>query len=308
MEWPSISCLCCRTKTTGIDNGTVDNYNASGSGTFNDYQYTGRIDYSVSQKLQLFGRYTHANFKLSGSPVFGTEIGGPGLGYLGWRASRDQELQRCQWFQRHFEQQPVDRLPVRILPLQSAFHKVRPERRRSHDLGTSRLEYLRSYDGGLPALGLRPDHRRQYRWFNGIGEGLNISRCNCPLIEKEQGYPVRKQLDKIQRQPSVQVRRRFAARDQFARASDANRTGILNFNHQGTSDKRHLVVWTSPRSSSERRQPSTATSDRRPNRAQWKSQNRTSSTRRTPGAPRRSYDQLWPALGVLHPGKSEWQR
>ncbi len=68
---------------TGQNNGTVDNYTASGSGSFNDYQYTGRVDYSASQKLQIFGRYTHANFKLSGSPIFGNQIGGPGLGYLG---------------------------------------------------------------------------------------------------------------------------------------------------------------------------------------------------------------------------------
>ena len=125
-EWPSISCLCCpHPNTTGIDNGTVDNYNASGSGTFNDYQYTGRIDYSVSQKMQLFGRYTHANFKLSGSPVFGTEIGGPGLGYLGLAGqSLINNYSVGERFQLHFEQQPADGLPVRILPLQSALHKV----------------------------------------------------------------------------------------------------------------------------------------------------------------------------------------
>ncbi len=46
----------------GTNNGTVDNYSASGSGSFNDYQYTGRIDYSVNQKLNVFGRYTHAHF------------------------------------------------------------------------------------------------------------------------------------------------------------------------------------------------------------------------------------------------------
>ena len=60
-----------------------NNYTANGSGSFNDYQYTGRVDYSASQKLQIFGRYTHAHFLLSGKPVFGTQIGGPGLGYLG---------------------------------------------------------------------------------------------------------------------------------------------------------------------------------------------------------------------------------
>ena len=37
---------------TGTFNGTVDNYSANGSGSFNDYQYTGRIDYSATQKLQ----------------------------------------------------------------------------------------------------------------------------------------------------------------------------------------------------------------------------------------------------------------
>src|SRR5438552_8644798 len=68
---------------TGTQNGTNSNFTANGSGSFNDYQYVTRIDYSPSQKLQIFGRYTHANFKLSGKPVFGDAIGGPGLGYLG---------------------------------------------------------------------------------------------------------------------------------------------------------------------------------------------------------------------------------
>ena len=66
----------------GDHNGTQNNYSANGSGTFNDYQYVIRGDYTASQKLQVFGRYTHSNFKLSGKPVFGA-IGGPGLGYLG---------------------------------------------------------------------------------------------------------------------------------------------------------------------------------------------------------------------------------
>ena len=68
---------------TGTNNGTLHNYTANGSGSFNDYQYVARIDYTATQKLQIFGRYSHAHFQLTGAPVFGTEIGGPGLGYLG---------------------------------------------------------------------------------------------------------------------------------------------------------------------------------------------------------------------------------
>ncbi len=63
--------------------GTVDNYSANGSGSYNDYQYTGRIDYAVNQKLNVFGRYSHAHFTLTGAPVFGDAIGGPGLGPIG---------------------------------------------------------------------------------------------------------------------------------------------------------------------------------------------------------------------------------
>ncbi len=64
-------------------NGTVDNYSANGSGSFNDYQYTGRVDYAINQKMNIFGRYSHAHFTLTGAPVFGDAIGGPGLGPIG---------------------------------------------------------------------------------------------------------------------------------------------------------------------------------------------------------------------------------
>src|SRR6266849_5275278 len=74
--------------TTGVNNGTVENYSKGGSGSFNDYKYTTREDYNASQKLQIFGRYTHAHFTLSGPPpMFGNVIGGPGLGYLGLAGS-----------------------------------------------------------------------------------------------------------------------------------------------------------------------------------------------------------------------------
>ena len=41
--------------------------------------------------------------------------------------------------------------------------------------------------GGLPALVFDQTIGVNNTGSNGIGEGLNISRCNCPLTEKEQG-------------------------------------------------------------------------------------------------------------------------
>jgi|HubBroStandDraft_4_1064222.scaffolds.fasta_scaffold03120_3 hypothetical protein len=60
---------------TGVEN----NYAASGSGGFNTNQPDARIDWRVTQKLHLFGRYTYFQGDLSGAPFFGA-AGGLGFG------------------------------------------------------------------------------------------------------------------------------------------------------------------------------------------------------------------------------------
>jgi hypothetical protein len=49
----SILSLLPAPNASGDHNGTTNNYTANGSGSFNDYQYVGRVDYTVSQKLPL---------------------------------------------------------------------------------------------------------------------------------------------------------------------------------------------------------------------------------------------------------------
>ena len=68
---------------TGTNNGTVDNYSANGSGSFNDYQYTGRVDYSVSRSCR-FSAATRT--PTSCSPVIRSsepKLADLDLGYLG---------------------------------------------------------------------------------------------------------------------------------------------------------------------------------------------------------------------------------
>src|SRR5207302_801259 len=158
----------------GDHNGTLNNYAASGSGTFNDYQYVIRGDYTANEKLQIFGRYTHSNFKLSGKPVFGA-IGGPGLGYLGLAG---QSLINNYSLATGFNYTLSSTL---LTDFRFGYFRYNPHSTKfdqgnataASSLGLLGLNTSDVTTNGLPAF-----------FFDGLnmqlGEDLNIGRCNCP--------------------------------------------------------------------------------------------------------------------------------
>jgi len=218
--------------------GTVDNYTASGSGSFNDYQYTGRVDYSANQKLQIFGRYTHAHFLLSGAPVFGDKIGGPGLGYLGLAG---QSLIQNYSLATGFNYTVSSSL---LTDFRFGYFRYNPHSTKFEQgnttaasaLGLPGLNTSDASTNGLPALVFDQTIGVNTAGSNGIGEGLNIGRCNCPLTEKEQGIQFANNWTKIQGNHQFKFGVDLRHATNLRIPSDANRTGILNFNHQGTSD------------------------------------------------------------------------
>ncbi len=222
---------------TGTNNGTVDNYSANGSGSFNDYQYTTRIDYSATQKLQVFGRYTHAHFLLSGKPVFGTQIGGPGLGYLGLAGqSLIQNYSVAAGFNYTLSSSVLTDFRFGYFRYNPHSTKYDPNVAAATALGLPGLNTSDPSTGGLPALVFDQTIGVNTAGSNGIGEGLNISRCNCPLIEKEQGYQFVNNWTKMKGNHQFKFGVDLRHATNLRIPSDANRTGILNFNHQGTSD------------------------------------------------------------------------
>jgi hypothetical protein len=233
----SILSLLPKPNATGINNGTGQNYTASGSGSFNDYQYTGRVDYTVSQKLQIFGRYTHAHFKLSGSPVFGTQIGGPGLGYLGLAGqSLIQNYSVATGFNYTLSSSLLTDFRFGYFRYNPHSTKYDPTVAAATALGLPGLNTSDASTGGLPALVFDQTIGVNNAGSNGIGEGLNISRCNCPLTEKEQGVQFANNWTKLKGNHQFKFGVDLRHATNLRIPSDANRTGILNFNHQGTSD------------------------------------------------------------------------
>ena len=225
---------------SGNNNGTTANYTTAGSGSFNDYQYTMRFDYSATSKLQIFGRYTHAHFSLTGSPAFGTTIGGPGLGYLGLAGSSlINNYSLASGFNYTFGSSL-------LTDFRFGYFRYNPHSTKwdqgnasaATGLGLVGLNTSDKTTNGLPALVFDQTigTSNQGGSSDGLGEGLNVSRCNCPLIEKEQGYQFANNWTKIYGNHQFKIGADLRHAINLRVPSDANRTGQLNFNHAGTSD------------------------------------------------------------------------
>ncbi|HKH97608.1 MAG TPA: TonB-dependent receptor [Candidatus Sulfotelmatobacter sp.] len=224
---------------TGTNNGTVNNYSGSGSGSFNDYQYTGRVDYAVNQKLNIFGRYTHAHFKLSGAPVFGTAIGGPGTGPLGLAGqSLIQNYSLATGFDYTLSSSLLTDFRFGYFRYNPHSTKFDASTAAATALGLPGLNTSDPSTGGLPAMVFDQTVGTSTlgSGSDGIGEGLNIGRCNCPLTEREQGLQFVNNWTKIIGNHQFKFGGDLRHANNLRVPSDANRTGILNFNHAGTSN------------------------------------------------------------------------
>jgi hypothetical protein len=225
----------------GTNDGTVNNYSAGGSGSFNDYQYTTREDYNPTQKLQIFGRYTHAHFSLSGSPMFGNTIGGPGLGYLGLAGQSNINNYSLAT---GFNYTVTNTL---LTDFRFGWFRYNPHSTKwdagastaASDLGLVGVNIPSDpTTNGLPSLWFEQTigQTNQGGSEHGLGEGLNVSRCNCPLIEKEQGFQFTNNWTKLIGNHQIKIGADLRHATNLRVPSDANRTGQYNFQRASTSD------------------------------------------------------------------------
>jgi outer membrane receptor protein involved in Fe transport len=215
----------------GTNNGTIDNYVASGIEGFDKDSFDFRIDGKASDKLNLFGRYSFADFGINGTGVFGlmggrelVSLGGTskvrnhsvafGLDYT-WSSSLVTDF-RFGFF----------RYKVNVRP--SDFGLTT-----SSDVGVPGLN-LDDFSSGLFAgfieqPGTNPDTNR----FE-FGYGLGVNRCNCPLDQDENQFQfvsnTTKFLGNHTLKFGVDVRRAYNLRI----PSDSHRAGELTFSNDRT--------------------------------------------------------------------------
>jgi len=209
---------------------TGGNFFGSGSGPFHGNAFDARGDYQAPGNLHIFGRYTRAYYSLTGQPNLGIGLGGLGGGVGGLSGSSN--------IHNHSLAAGFDKAISSTLLTDFRFgwfqynpHSIKPDAdvAAAQALGLNGLNLPDdSSTGGLPSF-----------QFDGtltnFGDGLDPSRCNCPLVEKEHQYQFVNNWTKITGNHAM----KFGADLRFAHnlrfPSDANRTGQLVFNHKQTS-------------------------------------------------------------------------
>src|SRR5262249_38473177 len=221
-----------------IEGVTRDNANFVGSGTikFNEDLWNTRWDYFYSQKLQIFGRYSFAGYRMDSPGIFGFVAGGRGFDELapfeGISRSRNQSIAsgfnytvntnwltdfRFGWFRYRVNVDPGagDTTPAK-------------------DAGIPGLNND-DFTGGMPAFllnGYGPGGNTGNQ-FN-FGYALQFARCNCPLRQNERQFQFVNNWTNLRGNHTIKfgadVRRALNLRI----PSDRHRAGELQFNSART--------------------------------------------------------------------------
>jgi outer membrane receptor protein involved in Fe transport len=212
--------------TTGTINGTRDNYVAQGSETFNADQFDGRIDGRLSERFNVFGRYSYAKFFRDGPTSFGAG-GGQELVSLGGVSDVKNHSLALGF---DYTLSPTSILDVRfgyfrykvdVLPFDYGTTTMA-------DAGVPGLNFD-SFSSGMSAIFLRGNEADQ-NW----GSGLGVNRCNCPLAQDESQYQLNINFTKLVGnhtfKAGIDVRRAYNLRV----PSDTHRSGEITFNADGT--------------------------------------------------------------------------
>ena len=210
-----------------------NNFLVSGSGPFHGNAFDARGDYQAPGNLHIFGRYTRAFYSLTGSPALGTALGGQGGGVGGLSGSSN--------IHNHSLAAGFDKAINTTLLTDFRFgwfqynpHSIKPDAnvQAATALGLKGL----NIDGvpstyGLPVFVLNDGTLTDF------GDGLDPSRCNCPLIENEHQYQFVNNWTKITGNHAMKFGADLRFAHNFRFPSDANRAGQLSFNHNETANR-----------------------------------------------------------------------
>jgi hypothetical protein len=206
----------------GSENGTRDNYVASGSELFNNDTFDVRLDGRLNPRLNVFGRYSFANYTRNGPTAFGSG-GGQELVTLGGD-SKVRNHSFAAGFDRTIGSNMTADVRIGYFKYKVA---VLP-----FDFGTTPAA-----DAGVPGLNL--DNTFTSGLFGGFvegsrnfnfGSGLGVNRCNCPLDEDEKQFQAVGNLTRMMGTHTVKVGLDVRRAWNLRVPSDRHRSGELTFN------------------------------------------------------------------------------
>jgi hypothetical protein len=218
----------------------TNNFVGSGSGSYNQNAFDTRIDYNAPHNFQVFGRFSLDYFNLSGAGALG-ELGGSGFGPGGLNG---ESTVHNYSLATGFDKAIGTNL---LTDVRFGYFKYNPQTAYLDaasspmtTFGIPGLNMGTTVTGGLSSFfptigGNNGAAGAQNEGLPNFGDGLNVGRCNCPLTESEQQFQFVNNWTKIKGNHQI----KFGADIRYAQnlrvPSDANRTGELNFDQNGTS-------------------------------------------------------------------------
>jgi len=209
----------------------TNNFIASGTGPFQQDSFDTRIDFNASQSLQVFGRFSLAYFSLSGKGVLGP-MGGVGTGQLGLAGSAvTHNYSLASGFTKTLSTSLLTDFRFGYFKYNPQTHKPDEGVDAATALGIPGLNFGDVFTSGLPffdGLGPAINAGNDQNTF-AMGDGLNVARCNCPLIESEQQFQFVNNWTKMRGNHQFKFGGDIRYAMNLRVPSDANRTGELHF-------------------------------------------------------------------------------
>jgi outer membrane receptor protein involved in Fe transport len=211
--------------------GLLDTYVQGGTGIFNSDQWDVRLDGQVSDKAHAFVRFSRFTDVLTGTLLLGTG-GGPGFGLSGYggnSAGANDSVAAGM---------DIAINPTLVTDFRLGYYRYNINDQKfdagtqaAASLGFGGLNTADPITDGLPGFQISMPNNGQTEW----GAGLNINRCNCPLIEREDQYQLVNNWTKTIGNHSVKVGVDLRYARNLRVPSDNDRTGLFSFNGSATA-------------------------------------------------------------------------
>jgi hypothetical protein len=218
----------------GVLGGLDSNYKASGTGGFNSNLWAVRIDDTISQKQNAFVRFSRWTNTLNGGQMY-TGLGGRGFGIGGYGGdSSSADDSAAVGTDYVFSPTLVADLRLGYLRYNINDQKNDQTAEAGSALGLTDVNTGLTTTGGLPAFAINTLAGGSTQPL--YGDGLNISRCNCPLIEREDQFQIVNNWTKTIGNHAIKVGADLRYGRNLRVPSDTNRTGQYNVTAGPTSD------------------------------------------------------------------------
>jgi outer membrane receptor protein involved in Fe transport len=227
----------------GTFNGLKNNYSGGGTGGLNSDQWDVRGDFQMNEKVHFFTRFSRFTDTLTGKTMFG-DAGGAGFGLGGFGGtSQGANDSLAMGMDYALNAKLITDLRFGYFRYNILTSKYDQGVQLANQLGIPGMNTADPITSGAPSFQLTevgastgPEGAPPQAQGPQYGAGLNVDRCNCPTKEKEDQFQIVNNWTKIFGNHSLKVGADLRYARNLRVPSDNDRTGILYFSNQPTSN------------------------------------------------------------------------